>query len=238
MGGDERLYFTGDLGLMHPDGCLIHLGRKDFQVKVRGHRIELAEIETALLALDTVKEAFVLAADERPEEPRLVAYCVPSRQPAPTVSSLRRALAATLPDYMIPAAFVIIETMPLTATGKVDRQALPAPDRLRPILDTPYVSPRTPIEETLADLWANTLMLDQVGIHDNFLDLGGHSLLATQIISKVIQTFQVALPMKSLFESPTVAEMALIITQHQALQADPEDIERLLARLERASDVG
>jgi amino acid adenylation domain-containing protein len=237
-GGDERIYLTGDLGLMHPDGCLVHLGRKDFQVKVRGHRIEVAEIETALLALEAIKAAVVLVGEERSDDLRLVAYCVPAVQHPPTVSSLRLALAQTLPDYMIPAAFVIMEAMPLTATGKVDRQALPAPGRIRPTLDNPYVPPRTPIEETLADLWAKTLMLEQVGVYDNFLDSGGHSLLATQIISKVIQTFQVDLPVKSLFESPTVAEMALIITQHQAMQADPEAIERILARLERSSDVG
>jgi len=213
----DRLYRTGDLGRLLPDGCLEHLGRKDFQVKIRGYRIEVAEIEMALLALENIKAAVVVARNDQPGRKRLVAYIVPVEKSPPTVSTLRHALAEKFPDYMIPSAFVMLRALPLTPSGKVDRSALPAPGGTRPHLDTPFAAPRTVVEEELTQIWAEVLSFDQVGINDNFFDLGGHSLAATQIISRVVRRFRLELPIQSLFQAPTVAEMAAVITQIQEL---------------------
>ncbi|MBI2998695.1 MAG: amino acid adenylation domain-containing protein [Deltaproteobacteria bacterium] len=207
-GGDERLYRTGDLGVMRPDGCLTHLGREDFQVKIRGYRVEVTEIEEALLDMDSIEAAVVQAQTDDAGEQRLVAYVVPAAGRDPTVNELRRVLAQTLPDYMMPSAFMFLDTLPLSATGKIDRRALPAPDRVRPRLEETFVAPRNPAEEILAKTWAELLDLKQVGIHDNFFDLGGHSLLATQILSRLGDIFQVELPLRRLFEAPTVAGLA------------------------------
>jgi amino acid adenylation domain-containing protein len=235
-GGDKRIYLTGDLGRMLPDGCLVHLGRKDLQIKIRGNRVEPAEVEMALLGLDGVKEAVVVAGEDLSGNKRLVAYLVPNKQPAPSVSALRRALAGKLPDYMVPSAFVFLEALPLTPNGKIDRRALPAPSPSRPDLDISFVAPRTPIEEELARIWTEVLSVDQVGVHDSFFELGGHSLTATQVISRVISNFRVELPVQSLFEAPTVAEMAVIITQNQAAKVGQEELARMLAELEALSD--
>lgn len=206
--GDQRLYRTGDLGVMRPDGCLTHLGRKDFQVKIRGYRVEVAEIEEALLDMDSIEAAIVQAQTDESGAHRLVAYVVPAADEGPTVSELRNALGQTLPDYMMPSDFVFLETLPVSSTGKIDRRALPAPDRARPHLEESFVAPRNPAEEILAKTWAKLLDLKQVGIHDNFFDLGGHSLLASQLISRLRDIFQVELPLRKLFEVPTVAGLA------------------------------
>jgi acyl carrier protein len=235
-GGDERLYLTGDLGMMRPDGCLIHMGRKDFQVKIRGNRVEVAEIEAELLELDSIQAAVVHAQADDGGEQRLVAYIVPAAGKAPTISELRRALAPTLSDYMIPSVFVFLETLPVVPNGRVDRRALPDPGKSRPKLDAPFVAPRTPVEEKMAQIWAEVLALDRVGIQDNFFELGGHSLAATRIISQVIKHFQLELPLRSLFGSPTVAEMAAVITEHQAKKFGEKDLERILAELESMSE--
>ena len=230
--GDERIYLTGDLGLMRPDGCLIHMGRKDFQVKIRGHRVEVTEIEIALLELDDVKEAVVVAREDQAGGTRLVAYLVPAMRPAPTISELRSYLEQKLPDYMVPSAFVMLDALPALPNGKLDRTALPDPGHARPELANAYVAPRTPVEIALAEVWAEVLRLDQVGVHDNFLELGGDSLLAGQVISRVINTFRVELPLQSLFQAPTVADMALAITQRRAKAADQAAYDRMLVELE------
>ena len=235
-GEDERIYRTGDLGRMLPDGCLLHMGRKDFQVKVRGHRVEVAEIEISLLNLRTIKEAVVRVREDRPGEQRLEAYLVPEHLSALTVTTLRHLLAETLPDYMIPSVFVMLNALPLTPNGKVDRLALPAPSSTRPELDTRFTAPRTPIEEKLAQVWAEVLSLDQVGIHDNFMELGGDSLAATRVISRVIDIFRVEPPLRSLFEAATVANMAIVITENQAKRVGQEELARVLAELESLSD--
>lgn len=235
-GGEEQVYHTGDLGLTLADGCLLHMGRKDFQVKIRGHRVEVAEIEAAVLSSGKIKEAIVTLREDRPGDQRLVAYLVPAERPAPTVATMRRALAEKLPGYMVPSAFAMLDALPLLPNGKVDRRALPTPGSARPDLATPFVAPQTPVEETLAGIWAEVLGLDRVGIHDNFLELGGDSLLATQVISRVISILQVEIALRSLFESPTVADMAMVITQSQMKKAQQKDIERTLAELERLSD--
>jgi amino acid adenylation domain-containing protein len=210
-GGDERSYQTGDLGMMLDDGCLLHMGRKDFQVKVRGYRIEIGEIEAALLNLENVKEAVVSLREDRLGDKRLVAYIVPFRQPGPTITTLRNVLAKNLPDHMVPSAFVLLGSLPLLPNGKLDRQGLRAPDNSRPNLDTPFVAPETTIEQTLANIWADVLNINPVGIHDNFFDLGGHSLAATRIISKVLERLGVEPPVASFFEVPTVAGLADLI---------------------------
>ena len=235
-GSDERIYLTGDLGRMLPDGCLVHLDRKDFQVQIRGYRVEIAEIETVLLDHPAIKEAVVVAQGDQTGNKRLVAYLVLHRKPAPTVTTLRQVLAETLPSYMIPSTFMMLDSLPLTPTGKVDRRALPTPDTERPKLEVAFVAPRTPVEESLAEIWSEVLGIDPVGIADNFLELGGNSLLATQVISRVLNTFQVELPLRSLFDSPAVADMAVVITQNQAQKAEPQDLDRMLAELEQLSD--
>jgi acyl carrier protein len=212
-GGEERLYYTGDVGVRRSDGCLLHLGRKDFQVQIKGHRIEVAEVEAALLAIPAIEEAVVVARADELGELRLVAYVVSAGQAAPTVSALRRALQTCLPSSMIPDSFVSLEALPRTPAGKIDRQALPAPDQVRPHLDVPFARARTPIEEIVATIWAEVLNLDRVGVLDQFLDLGGHSLLATQIGARIVRTFGVELPVRTLFDTPTVADMAVVIAQ-------------------------
>jgi len=233
---DERIYFTGDLGRMSPDGCLIHMGRKDLQVKIRGYRVEVVEIEEALGSLDMFREVVVVAREDHLDSQRLVAYLVPNGQPPPGVTTLRRLLAETLPDYMIPSAFVFLDALPLNPNGKVDRQALRPPGTARPNLDNPFVPSRTPVEERLLEIWAEVLNLDGVGIHDNFLELGGNSLLATRVISRVLKTFRVELPLRSLLDTLTVANMAVVITQSRAEKVEQEDLDRMLAELEAFSD--
>ncbi len=235
-GGDERLFLTGDLGRRLPDGCLLHLGRKDFQVKVRGYRVELAEIEAALQAIEGISEAAVVAREEGEAGMRLVAYVAPAKPPGLTITTLRAALAGTLPDHMIPSAFVFLDALPVTPNGKVDRRSLPAPERLRPNLNVPFAVATTPVEERLARIWAEVLDLEQVGVHDPFLDLGGNSLLATSVISRVLTAFQVELPLRTLFESPTVTDMALAITQALVDRLDPGEIEQLQTELKRLTN--
>ncbi len=168
-----RLYKTGDLVRYRPDGHLEYLGRLDHQVKLRGIRIELGEIEAALAQHPAVRETVVIAREDVPGEPRLVAYVVPAQEPAPTIRELRRFLEKQLPAAMVPAAFVMLETLPLTPSGKVDRQASPCLTRIRPALEDLYVAPRTPIEQQVAAIWCHLLGLERVGIHDNFFELGG-----------------------------------------------------------------
>ncbi|MFQ5930329.1 MAG: phosphopantetheine-binding protein, partial [Acidobacteriota bacterium] len=204
--------------------------------KIRGYNVMLGEVEATLRDLDAVKEAAVVAREDGRGHRRLVAYIVPALQPSPTTSELRRRLARMLFDYMVPSTFVMLGALPLLPNGKVDRQALPAPNKARPSLESPFVAPGTPIETKLARLWADVLDLDRVGIHDHFLDLGGHSLLATQILARVVNTFCVDLSVQALLEAPTVAEMAVVITENTAKKAGDEELARMLAELETISD--
>jgi amino acid adenylation domain-containing protein len=204
------LYKTSDLARYLPDGNIEFLGRLDNQVKIRGFRIELGEVEVAIAQYPGVRETAVIAREDVPGHKYLVAYIVPNHEGAITSSDLRGFLKAKLRDYMIPGAFVILSALPLTPNGKVDRRALPAPD-FQPELQLSFVAPRTPIEEMLASIWADVLRIEIVGVHHNFFELGGHSLLATQVISRVRDTFAVELPLRSLFEAPTIAEFASIV---------------------------
>jgi natural product biosynthesis luciferase-like monooxygenase protein/amino acid adenylation domain-containing protein len=203
-----RLYATGDLARYLPDGRLEFLGRTDHQVKIRGYRIELGEIEAVLRAHPAVQESIVMARADLAGERRLVAYIVPQPEETPTSSELHHALQAKLPAYMVPSDFVLLERIPLMPSGKIDRQALPAPEGSRPMLADRFVAPRTPLQEVVAGLWADVLGLEQVGIHDSFFELGGYSLQATQLVSRLRKAFQIDLPLRSLFEVPTIAGLA------------------------------
>ncbi len=201
-----RLYKTGDLARYLSDGNIEFLGRIDHQVKIRGFRIELGEIEAVLSQHPEVRETVVIAREDQPGNKRLVAYVV-SNQESPTASELRRFLKEKLPDYMVPSAFVMLDALPLTPNGKVDRRALPAPDTGLS-QETSFVPPRTTTEKVIAEIWAEVLGLKLVGIHDNFFELGGHSLLVTQVISRLRSAFEVELPLRCLFEFPTIAGVA------------------------------
>ncbi|MFL6289707.1 MAG: amino acid adenylation domain-containing protein [Thermoanaerobaculia bacterium] len=204
-----RLYRSGDLARRLPDGDLLFLGRVDFQVKIRGVRIELGEIEAVLGEHDGVQTAVAAALPAREDggAKRLVAYVV-RRDPALTVSALRAFLAERLPEAMVPAAFVFLESMPMTPTGKVDRRALPAPGSSRPELDNDWVAPRGATQEALARIWGELLGIDGVGALDSLFELGGHSLLAAQIVTRVREELGVDLPLPAVFEHPTVAALA------------------------------
>jgi amino acid adenylation domain-containing protein/non-ribosomal peptide synthase protein (TIGR01720 family) len=222
-GGGDRLYKTGDLARYLADGNIEFLGRMDHQVKVRGFRIELGEIEAVLSRHPSVRDAVVVVREDSPGNPqagagkRLVAYVVAEQ--ALSVEELRSHLKTRLPEYMLPTDFVFLDQLPLTPTGKVDRKALPAPSGERPELAHEYRAPRTRVEHTLADIWKEILRVERVGIHDNFFELGGHSLLATQVISRIRKAFNSELPLRTLFEAPSVAELAQSIKSAQHLDA-------------------
>jgi len=206
----SRLYKTGDTACYLPDGDLEFLGRIDRQVKIRGYRIELGEIEATLSRYSAVQEAIVLArnAEQPPGDKRLVAYVVSNAGYSLTTKQLRNYLIQQLPAYMLPSVFVLLGALPLTPNGKIDHHALPPPEQIRPDIETPFIPPRTPIEEQLAHTWVEILGVTQVGIYDDFFVLGGHSLLATQVISRVRDIFQLELPQRSLFETSTIAGLA------------------------------
>src|SRR5262249_17896000 len=206
-----RMYRTGDLGRYLRDGRIEYLGRSDHQVKLRGYRIELGEIESSLREHAGVREAIVIAREETSQERRLVGYVVEEEGKGVTVSELREHLKKKLPDYMVPASYVMLEELPMTPNGKIDRRALPAPETNRPEAAQDYIAPRTPIEEIVAVVWSDVLRLERIGLRDNFFDLGGHSLLAMLIISRAEEAFQIKLPLRTLFESPTVAAFAASI---------------------------
>jgi len=208
-----RLYQTGDLARYLPDGAIEFLGRADHQVKIRGYRIELGEIETVLEQHSGVREAVVLAREDEPGDKRLVAYVVPNERRKLTIGELHRLLREKLPNYMVPSAFVTLEAMPLTPNGKVDRHALPAPASTRPELEGAFVAPRTLVETKLAEIWAQVLGIEQIGIHDNFFELGGHSLASTQVMIRVLESFQIEMPLLSIFETPTIASLAERVEQ-------------------------
>jgi amino acid adenylation domain-containing protein len=203
----DKVYFTGDQGRFRPDGLLEILGRDDDQIKIRGLRVELGEIESALNSHPAVKQVVVVAWQTQAVDKRLVAYIVPDAVQFPNAHELKGYLQQYLPSYMIPAHFILIDAMPLTPNGKVNRGALPEPD-VQALQETAFVAPQTQLQELLAEIWADVLHLEKVGIHDNFFELGGHSLLATQIMSRVRRVLHLELPLRVLFEFPTIAAMA------------------------------
>ncbi|MBD1902829.1 non-ribosomal peptide synthetase [Trichocoleus sp. DQ-A3] len=241
---NSKLYKTGDLARYLPDGNIEFLGRIDHQVKIRGFRIELGEIEAVLRQHPAVEQAVVVVREDLPGDKRLVAYSVLSQQQGSReeasqsnlMGDLRFFVKAKLPEYMMPSAFVILKTLPLTANGKVDRKKLPVPEQIRPELAGTFVAPRTNVEEILAGIWAEAIGIEQVGIYDNFFELGGHSLLATQVISRLRDAFNVEFPLRQFFDSPTVADLAVAIAQKLAEQTDEEMMAQMLAELEEISE--
>jgi amino acid adenylation domain-containing protein len=228
-GGEQpsKLYKTGDLARYLPDGDIEYLGRIDNQVKIRGFRIELGEIEAVLLSHPQVREAVVLVNEsDRPEDRALVAYIVPN-DPACTTQLLREFVKRQLPDYMIPAYWLVLEKLPLTSNGKIDRRALPLPNpELHRSVD--YVAPKNPTQEAIAAIFGQVLKLEKVGIDDNFFEIGGNSLQATQVISRLRESFSLELPLRRLFEQPTVADLALAVTDiHATLQKLQTPIDNL-----------
>jgi amino acid adenylation domain-containing protein len=218
---DARLYKTGDRARWRADGDIEYLGRADDQVKIRGHRIELGEIESALARHPAVRECVVLAREDSPGDKRLVGYVVAEPDEASvSLGESRDFLKKKLPDYMIPSALVFLDALPLTPNGKVDRKALPRPEQDRPELHESFAAPTTPTETALVEIWREVLRLERVGIHDNFFELGGHSLLMTQIVSRLRDAFQVELPIRCFFESPTVAELSVAIEELLADEID------------------
>jgi len=230
---EERIFLSGDLGFMMRDGLFYHVGRKDFQLKIRGNRLEVGEIEAALLALDGIREAAVIAENQL-SDIRLIAYVVAAGEATPTAAMLRQALAERLPQHMIPAAFVLLDAMPVTSNGKIDRGALRTPEQA-PVTNAP-VAARTDVEKTLVRIWAEAIGISQVGIYDNFFELGGHSLAAVQIVSRAIKEFGVEMPLQSLFSAPTVAEMAQVISASRGKKLNETEINRILTELESLTE--
>ncbi len=229
---DARLYRTGDLARFLPDGNIEFLGRIDQQVKIRGFRVEPAEIENVLKQHPSVQQTVVVPVVDKSGDKRLVAYVV-AKKPAPSVDDLRTFLGGKLPDYMIPAAIVHLDTLPLTKNGKVDFAALPSPETVA--MEKTIIAPRNPMEQQLVEIWREVLHIDNFSVQDNFFELGGHSLLATQVISRVRSAFHVQLPLRSLFDAPTVAGLAAEI-ERAPQSAEDEELAKLLSELEGLSD--
>jgi amino acid adenylation domain-containing protein len=228
---DARAYRTGDLVRRHPNGAIEFLGRADDQVKIRGYRVELGEVASAVRTHPAISEAVVLLDEDESGNPKLLAYAVAavsgyaaSHVERPTAAAITDWVAGKLPEYMVPAAILIVPGIPLTANGKIDRAALPRPVWSKEEVSS-FVAPRTDTETRLAQIWCEVLKRDQVGVHDNFLELGGHSLFAIRMLGKITKSFGVRLPLRTLFESPTVAALGELI-----------DIEMKLAALESMSD--
>jgi amino acid adenylation domain-containing protein len=220
----DLIYKTGDLGRWLPDGNIEFLGRIDHQVKIRGFRIELGEIETLLSQHPVVGENVVIVREDIPGDKRLVAYIVPTGEYADLQDSsefktydleLRNYLKERLPDYMLPSTFMLLESLPLTPSGKLDRRALPQPDYLRPELETTYVMPRNDVERIIAEVWQNTLNIPKVGIQDNFFDIGGHSLNVLQVYSKLRELLNANLAITDLFKYPTISSLSQYFIQKE-----------------------
>jgi amino acid adenylation domain-containing protein len=208
---DARLYKTGDIVRYRTDSNVEYIGRSDHQVKLHGVRMELGEIEIRLSQHPDVHQTVVIVREDVPGEPRLTAYIVPTELPGPPIGELRHFLEKQLPMAMIPSAFVMLETLPQTPSGKVDRQALPQPTPLRPNLEERYIAPRNALEEQVATIWQELLGSDRIGIYDNFFELGGHSLLAMKLLFRVQDTTRIEVPLLRFFEAPTVLGMTTII---------------------------
>jgi amino acid adenylation domain-containing protein len=240
-----RLYRSGDLAQINANGELEYLGRMDHQVKIRGFRVELGEIESALNRHPAIRESVVVANTTTTADKRLVAYAVPVAT-APTVSELRGYLAQTIPDYMLPAAFVFLSALPLTTNGKVDRRALPNPNRTRPELTVDFVAPRTAAEQALAQIWSEVLEVGKVGVDDNFFELGGDSIRSITILSRARQS-GLRLALQDVFQSPTVAGLAALANRPEPAMdpvrtqafslIGPEDRATIAAEIEDAYPV-
>lgn len=231
----EPIYLTGDLGRMAPDGCLEYVGRKDFRTKIQGVTVDPTEVEITLLQQPQVSNAAVVTRKRESGEYYLLACIVPRENSKLTIENLRSFLRERLPDPMIPSTFMFLDSLPL-ANGKIDTTALPFPDGERPNLAVPYRPPLEKIQINIAKIWETVLEIYPVGIDDNFFDLGGDSLAASRVISKVIQTFQLKLPVTALFYAPTVAQMAAIVEQHQTKRGSEAEVEQMLHKIEAMAE--
>ncbi|MGO4774699.1 amino acid adenylation domain-containing protein, partial [Lysobacter sp. 2RAB21] len=218
-----RMYKTGDLGRWLADGTIEYLGRNDFQVKIRGFRIELGEIEARLVACAGVREAVVIAREDVEGDKRLVAYAVMEPGVELSVAALRESLSKDLAEYMIPSAFVALESLPLTPNGKLDRKALPAPDQ-GAVLSRAYEAPQGEIEAAIAEIWQDLLSIERVGRNDHFFELGGHSLLAVQVASRLRQRLDVDIPLSDLFKSPQLTALARTVLVASVERYSQEDV--------------
>jgi aspartate racemase len=216
-----RLYRTGDRVRYRADGNLEFLGRLDQQVKIRGFRIEVGEVEAVLGHHPALREVVVTAREEAPGDKRLVAYVVPHRGQAPTSSGLRSFLQAKLPDYMVPATFVLLDALPLTPNGKVNHRALPAPDRTRPNLKKTAGAHRDALELQLTRIWEKVLNVTHIGVQDNFFEVGGHSLLALQLLAQIKKTWDQNLPLTALFQAPTIEQLADVLRHRERAALSP-----------------
>jgi hypothetical protein len=227
------MYRTGDLARWLPSGELEFLGRIDLQVKLRGHRIELGEVEAALCSVDAVGEAAALVREDVPGDQRLVAYVAPRGGARIDPAALQAALRARLPEVMVPQAVVVLAGMPRTPNGKLDRRALPAPEASRAALSSEYQAPRTPLERAAAEVWAEVLGAKAVGLADDFFELGGHSILAVRLAARLSETLGVEVGLRALFEAPTVGGLLSRLAEGAALEL--ERTSELLASLEQLS---
>jgi acyl-CoA synthetase (AMP-forming)/AMP-acid ligase II/acyl carrier protein len=219
-----KLYKTGDLGRYLADGNIEYLGRFDHQVKIRGYRIELGEIEASLSRHPAVKSCVVVARQDESDDHRLVAYIAASPGRILAMAELGRFLKKNLPDHLVPSAFVVLDALPLMPNGKVDRQRLPAPTRTDTVIDAGYVAPEGPVQEMLVDVWQAVLGLAHIGVHDNFFQLGGHSLLGTRMISRLHREYDIDLPLRTLFERPTIAALADLIEEKLIEELDHDQL--------------
>jgi acyl carrier protein len=220
-GGHRHMFRTGDQGRLLPDGCLLHLGRSDFQVKIRGYRVETAEVEAFFAATGLIRDALVTAWYDSTGEQNLAAWLVPVLADAPpSVNELRAMVAAALPDYMMPSVFVLMDALPLTANGKLDRRALPDPLLAGQRPNTAYVAPGTAVQQRLKEIWSELLGWERIGLQENFFDLGGHSLLVMQVVARIAAAFRVILPPNCVFEHSTLARLAEVVEHARRTEAD------------------
>jgi acyl carrier protein len=229
------LYRTGDRARFWSDGNIEFLGRIDHQVKIRGYRIELGEIETALNGHPDIYESVVIATNAGSGDRRLVCYLVLREDKVLSTSEIRNYLLKKLPEYMAPSIYMQLEAMPVTPNGKIDRSALPPPNRDRIEGDNPFVAPRTPHEAKLTEIWSEVLGVEKVGVHDNFFELGGHSLLMIQAVARIRELFNVEIPIQTFFQGPTVADLATAVVQTQASNKNSDEIDYILNLLEQSS---
>ncbi len=234
---ESRIYKTGDLARYLPDGNIEYLSRSDFQVKIRGFRIELGEIENVLSKYVSIKEAVVIVREDKPQDKRLIAYCICSN-PGVTTSSLRHYLMEKLPEYMIPSYFVFLHEFPKTPNGKIDRKALPVPDYIRPELENAYVAPKSLVEQKIALIWKEALKLDKIGVNDNFFELGGNSMLMVQMHTKIEPEFpDKNISIVEMFQYPTISSLAVYLSQNTMNARKTLDEENVETRKNRASQI-
>jgi acyl-coenzyme A synthetase/AMP-(fatty) acid ligase len=236
LGEHRAMYRTGDLARLLPNGSYEFVGRKDFQVKIRGFRIELGDIESTLKSHPTVKDTIVISRESDTGDMALVAYVVTKSEGSVKSAELRDHLEKRLPDYMVPTFYVFLNALPVTPNGKIDRRALPAPDFQIDNSGRQFEAPRNATEEVVAGIWSEVLGRAPIGAYDNFFALGGHSLLATQVLSRLRESLQVNMPLRILFESPTVAAFAQIVLQDPETRPQIEKRARMVVKVSGLSD--